>query len=68
MKVTLRRFIQVITAERLYWRQYKTRREFHSKFAILFEVEKDKKQEGASLEVTLRRFIPGMTADGHYWK
>ena len=39
-EVSLRRLIQDITAEKHYWRSYTNRREFHTKIAILFEVEK----------------------------
>ena len=37
-EVSLRRHIQDITAEKHYWRSYTSRREFHTKIAILFEV------------------------------
>ena len=39
VELTLRRFVQGITSEGHYCRLYKTGREFHRKFAKLFEVE-----------------------------
>ena len=71
-EVSLRRLIQDITAEKHYRRSYTNRRKFHTKIALLFEVEKSLryylrlKKDKLSLELILGRFIQGISAERHY--